>query len=511
MSPRTRSLSRAQVLLVFARPELVGGVFRHLPTVDRGTLRLACNTVREASRPLLTKLDVRLSCLTGFPAADALRLRRMEHVRTLELHIVDSYLGDPFPEDCAGLMRAVLDTVRWVHVPSSLLVVRATPAISTPVCVVLQTARCTGTTVIAAPVVKMVPLLRILPRAPPPALMLATTTLQNHIGMNWSLQKVALGGYAPDRLVPPLQDERSLGPFASDLMPNLVSLSLTFRSKVCLDLSEELGADLSQLRKLRLLAFELVETGLEGLSDAAPHLTGLTIASRNLLAVPDLEPAPWPGMRKMHLSVEGRVTPADGISYRHHDFTFPGEALPFFEVTRDRSGPHIGVAGTEAVRGVAGGLEELTVGAGPGQFLMPFASTTLPDLRRLQRLALHGVRFLTPSLSGLTSLRTLTIRDVDVMSSDYSSPAHQVALHCRRLERLDIGGYPSVVSGGQAHLSSSGLLLAQLHRALKRRVPRDWRLWKGVPLVIREFDDPFQIPNDRRRPVFVSLERQSAR
>ncbi len=138
---------------------------------------------------------------------------------------------------------------------------------------------------------------------------------------------------------------------------------------------------------------------------------------------------------------------------------------------------------------------------------MPMHSSNFARLGRLEHLTLGGIRFLTSTLSGLAALRTVTIMNLDCTSSDYSFHAHQVALHCRHLERLDIGGYPAlhgVYYNGQ-HSSSSVLLLDQLHRALERRVPDDWRLWLGVPLVIEEFRDPVRIPNILRQPVTVGL------
>ena len=139
---------------------------------------------------------------------------------------------------------------------------------------------------------------------------------------------------------------------------------------------------------------------------------------------------------------------------------------------------------------------------------MPLISSTFPKLDRLQHLTLSGVKFLAPSLSGLTALRSVSITHVNNTSSDYSFPAHQMALHCKQLEKLQIGGYPASDSVGEhSHLSSSGLLLRQLHRSFERRLPQGygWRLWKAVPLVITEFEDPLRIPNACRRPVMIVL------
>ena len=314
-----------QVERVLARPELIESVFKHLQPDDKGSARLVCRTVREGSMSLLKKIDISLSCVTGFTHAQAMRLGRMRHLQHLHLRITDSHPGGPFPDDAAALLRSVMGAVRWFDEQKSALVVEATPVFTVPLSIAVQHTRGTGTTLIVSPDVRAAPLLRIHPRLPNPVLMLATTTLQNHIGMHWGLRKVVLTGYAPDRMTPALLDERALSPFGSDLMPNLASLTLMFGPNIALDLEEDIGTDLSQLRKLVLTQFDLLETGLGGLMDAAPGLVNLTVTSRHLLAIPDRQPAPWTNMRKMHLSVMGRVTPTDSIGYRHEDFVFPGD------------------------------------------------------------------------------------------------------------------------------------------------------------------------------------------
>ncbi len=319
----------SQAELVFSRPELVHSMFGHLQKADKQNLRLTCASTRQASMPLLTRLCLRLSCSVGLVSTQAERLRRMEHVQRLHLIMYDSHVSIPDDDRAADLLSAVLRELRWWDSKHSTLIVEAIPTFTIPLARIVQGVRTLGRTVIISPVVRTVPLLRMHPahaQVPDPTLMLATGTLQNYPGMNWSLRKVVLTSYAPDRLTPPLGDERGLAPFAADLMPNLATLSLMFGPNVRLDLSEELEVDLSQLKKLQLMRFELMDTGLGGLMDAAPGLTRLDLVSQKVLGVPNRHPPAWPHMRRLLLAIDSG-SPGDSMEYRDEDFVFPGESF----------------------------------------------------------------------------------------------------------------------------------------------------------------------------------------
>lgn len=151
----------------------------------------------------------------------------------------------------------------------------------------------------------------------------------------------------------------------------------------------------------------------------------------------------------------------------------------------------------------AGSLTSLSL-KGPSM-QQPFRSN-IKTLTNLQHLHMEGIHF-EISFCDMPALQEITLLNINTGMIDFSGIAQQAAIYCPDLVSLTIGGYPSPFWAHIMRYSPYAYLLRSLRKAMRRRCPTGWRMWKGVPLTIAGFQCPSAIPNATSTPVIIELVR----